>query len=165
MYLYNNNIMDLHKNVFISLPNIKKINLSYNRITSIPYNLFINNDNLMNIFLSNNKIKIFIVELAYILYLSYLILSENPIEILHEGTLKYFFIRNIYIKKYMGIGFINNVKCDCNVNWIRLIKKEIKINNFEFGDKYIKLTVFLKEYEHLENNCTLKNKIDIHLIG
>ena len=166
MYLNSNNVTELHEDLFISLPNIKKIDLHNNRITSISYYLFINNNKLLFINLYNNKIKTFIVELAHILSLRTVLLSRNPIETLHEGTLKYFFIRNTHMKKFMGIGFINNVKCDCNVNWIRRIKKEIKINDFEFGNrKYINLTEFLKVYENLEKKCTLNNNLDTYSIG
>ena len=157
MHLNNNYITELHEDLFISLPNIKTIDLRINLIKSISYNLFINNTKLEEIFLNNNKIKIFIVELAHILYLRYLFLNENPIEALHEGTLKYFFIRTTNGTKMMTVDFITNATCDCNANWIRRIKKEIKILLFKFENKNLNLAQFLKEYEYLENNCTLTN--------
>ena len=165
LYLNDNNITELHEDVFTSLPNIIIINLHNNRITSISYYLFINNNKLFYINLYNNKIKTFIVELAHILHLQLLHLDENLIETFHEGTLKNFFIQNINDVKYMDITFINNVTCDCNVNWIRRIKKEIKISVFIFEGNYINVTEFLKLYEHLENNCILNNNIDTNLTG
>ena len=166
IFLNGNNITDFHEDVFTSLPNIDTIFLHTNRITSISYYLFINNNKLEYLSLKNNKIKIFIVELTHIFNLRLLNLDENPIETFHEGTLKNFFIRNINITKYLAVGFINNVTCDCNVNWIRRIKEDIKIHSFEFEGKHLNLTEFLKLYEHLENNCILNNtNIDTNLTG
>ena len=69
----------------------------------------------------------------------------------------------------MAVGFLNNVICDCNINWIRRIQKDNTILFFKFETKYLNLTEFLKLYEHLENNCTLYNNIDLisktNLIG
>ena len=165
MRLNNNNITELNEDLFTSLPNMILIDLRNNQIKSIPYNLFINNNKLFNIYLTNNKIKIFIVELAHILNLNSLFLSKNPIETLHEGTLKKFLIGNTNRTKQMGVSLINSFKCDCNVNWIRRIKKDITMIDIEFENEDIYLTEFLKEYEHLANNCTLNNIIVTNLIG
>ena len=165
IYLNNNNITELHEDLFTSLPNIHTIVLHTNQITSISYYLFINNNKLEYILLNNNKIKIFIVELAHILDLKGLYLDGNTIETFHEGTLKNFFIRNINTIKYMAVGFTNNVICDCNINWIIRIKEEIIIEGFKFEGKHLNLMEFLKLYEHIENSCTLNNNIDTNLTG
>ena len=158
MYINNNNITELHEDLFTSLPNIKKINLSYNRITSISYYLFINNNKLEEIFLSYNIIKIFIVELAHISHLRILNLIENPIETFHEGTLKNFFIRNKNNNKIMGVSLINKIICDCNMHWIQRITDEIEIQQFYFeNNRLINLTSFLILYTNLENISNLNN--------
>ena len=163
MYLHNNMITELHEDVFISLPNILRISLHNNLIKSISYNLFINNNVLEIINLYNNNIKIFIVELANILTLRSLELSRNPIEIFHEGTLKNFFIQHTPIDKYMGIDLINNFKCDCNVNWIQRIKKEITIQYFYLYNKTTNLDEFFILYTNLENICI--NNLNTNLTG
>ena len=163
MYLNNNMITELHEDIFISLPNIVRISLNDNLIKSISYNLFINNNILEEINLYNNSIKIFIVELAHILTLRSLELSGNPIETFHEGTLKNFFIQHTQIDKYMGIDLINNFTCDCNVNWIQRIKKEIAIQYFYLYNKTTNLDEFFILYTNLENICI--NNINTNLIG
>ena len=164
MYLNNNMITELHEDVFISLPNILRIHLQDNLIKSISYNLFINNNILEEINVYNNSIKIFIVELAHILSLRTLVLSRNPIETLHEGTLKNFFIQHTPSEKYMGLDLINNCTCDCNVNWIQRIKKEIKIHYFYIDNTIVNLKDFLILYTTLENTCCLNN-INTNLTG
>ena len=147
LLLDNNIIIELHDDIFMSLTNIIAIDLHNNRITSISYMLFINNKYLQILNLTNNKIKIFIVELAHLSYLSILDLRGNPIETFHEGTLKRFFTSRyksrLIIKPYMGLGIINNIKCDCNVHWIQRIKGEIKFKRFYLENELLNVTSFL----------------------
>ena len=90
-------------------------------------------------------------------------LGRNPIKIFHESTLKNFVIQHTQINKYMGIDLINNLTCDCNVNWIQRIRKEIKIHYFHIYNTFLNLEDFLILYTTLENICI--NNINTNLTG
>ena len=156
LYLNNNEIKTLPEYLLISLTNLENISLSYNQITHIPYYLFSNNYKLKKIFLMHNKIKIFILELSHLLSLHTMSLYNNPVETIHEGTLKTFFLVRI-TNKFIGLGNINieQFKCDCNIEWIGRIKSSIVVNRFNMWDEIYNLNEFLEQYNSIEKNCNL----------
>ena len=156
LYLNNNEIKTLPEDLLISLTNLEKISLEYNHITHIPYYIFSNNYKIQTILLMHNKIKIFILELSHLLSLHTMSLYNNPLETIHEGTLKTFFlVRNT--NKFIGLGNINieQFKCDCNIKWIGRIKSSIVVYKFNMGDEIYNLNEFLEQYNLIEKNCNL----------
>ena len=159
--LNHNHISYLHEDTFISVPYIENISLDYNNITSIPYLLFSNNHKLKYLYLNGNNIKIFIIELSHLLHLNSLSLLDNPIETFHEGTLKTFFMHKTDVFKDISLGNLNQLKCECNMEWLGRIKKYIFVREFYIVDKYYNLKEFLKLYDLFINKCNLYNKIEL----